>query len=160
MPPSDSLIFHRITHNFKDYNKLTCCDRQSVPPKRRYISTRLYGFTSHKTQIFKFKVTKTSNLKSIHPFPKQSLPLRFCHQYVSCISYKPTAILFSRLIYCFFKKTNNCVRTKAARVLVVLYKINKFLYIHPSTLNYCRCLYSNYRTQHLAHLVRVITHLS
>jgi hypothetical protein len=127
MLPSKSLILHRITHNYKDY-KLTGCYRQPVPPIRWYISTRLYGFTSQKTQILKL-VTKTSNLKSLPPFPKQSLPLRFCHQYVSCISSMPAAILLSLLIYWCFKKTKNDVRTNAAGILVVWYKINKPHYI-------------------------------
>ena len=90
---------------------------------------RMYGFMSQKTQIFKFNVTKTSHLKSIYQFPKQSLPLWSCQQYISSISSKPTAILLSRLIYCCFKKTKNDVRTNAAGVSVVWYKINKLLCI-------------------------------
>jgi len=84
--------------------------------------------TSRKPQTSKVSI-HFQNLKSIHPFPKQSLPLRFCHQYVSCISSMPAAILLSRLIYCWFKKPQNDVRTNAACVLVVWYKINKPHYI-------------------------------
>lgn len=152
MLPSENLIFHRITHNYKDY-KLTGCDRQPVPPKRWYISTRVWLHVPEDTnlKIQRHEYLQPQKYPSISKTVSstEGLPsLHFMH-----FVHASSNFTFSINLLLLQENQKRCphqCRRYIGRVIP-----NKQASLYRSILNCCRFEHSIYRMHHLSHPVRV-----